>query len=460
MYAPANIVVAAAGQRRARPARRARRSGLASTAAIEHAPARRDAAAARAGTPPPGLRFQRKDTEQYHVCLGAPGVSRSDRRRFAASILDAILGGSASSRLFQEIREKRGMAYAVYSFVSQYTDTGQIGVYVGTREDNLARRRSRSPSSRSPTSPPATCAASELERAKENLKGRILLSMESTSTRMNRLGKSLITDSEILSLDRIVAEIDAVEAEAVCELAALLLAPERLSAAGIGPSEERFLEALERVDARRSPARREGPASTARGGEGRRGARAGARGGRARRSCDPSRTADAMVDFTQPDAVVANVSRGGRGRRPVRRRHDRLGHGEVDAAARARRRRGLLRAELRDRRRADDALRRRGGPVSWSGRDRRAAPRDEARRAVRHREGDRRADGRRRADPLGAAAGPVAHQEVILGGLGQMLTIRHDTTSREAFAPGVLLALEQLRALPPGVTVGLDALLS
>ena len=74
--------------------------------------------------PPPGLRFQRKDTEQYHVCLAAPGVSRSDRRRFAASILDAILGGSASSRLFQEIREKRGLAYSVYSFVSQFAETG------------------------------------------------------------------------------------------------------------------------------------------------------------------------------------------------------------------------------------------------------------------------------------------------------------------------------------------------
>src|SRR5205814_6043302 len=89
-------------------------------------------------SPPPGLVFAKKDTEQYHVCLGAPGVSRSDRRRFAASILDAILGGSASSRLFQEIREKRGMAYAVYSYLSQYADTGQVGVYVGTREDNLA----------------------------------------------------------------------------------------------------------------------------------------------------------------------------------------------------------------------------------------------------------------------------------------------------------------------------------
>ena len=90
------------------------------------------------GRPSRGLRFQRKDTEQFHVCVGAPGIARSDRRRFAASLLDSILGGSASSRLFQEIREKRGMAYSVYSFASQYTDTGLVGIYVGTREENLA----------------------------------------------------------------------------------------------------------------------------------------------------------------------------------------------------------------------------------------------------------------------------------------------------------------------------------
>ena len=87
----------------------------------------------------------------------------------------------------------------------------------------------------------------ELERAKENLKGRILLSMESTSTRMNRLGKSLITDSELLSLDRIVAEIDAVEASSVAELAATFLAPSTFRLPCIGPSEERFLEALEQI---------------------------------------------------------------------------------------------------------------------------------------------------------------------------------------------------------------------
>src|SRR5919205_1598022 len=161
-------------------------------------------------SPPPGFRFARKDTEQYHVCVGAPGIARSDRRRFAASLLDAILGGSASSRLFQEIREKRGMAYSVYSFASQYSDTGLVGIYVGTREENLG------PCLEIVGQEIAAIAAGELrerelERAKENLKGRITLSMESTSNRMSRLGRSLITDTELLSLDRIIAEIDAVD---------------------------------------------------------------------------------------------------------------------------------------------------------------------------------------------------------------------------------------------------------
>jgi predicted Zn-dependent peptidase len=196
--------------------------------------------------PPPSVRFQRKDTEQYHVCIGAPGISRSDRRRFAASLLDAILGGSASSRLFQEIREKRGLAYAVYSFGSQYTDTGLVGLYIGTREENLATCMEIA------AEQIAEVAAGklrnrELERAKENLKGRIALSMEATSSRMSRLGKSLITDTELLSLDRIIAEIDAVEATALAELAGVLLEPSRLSAAGIGPSEERFRDAVGRV---------------------------------------------------------------------------------------------------------------------------------------------------------------------------------------------------------------------
>jgi predicted Zn-dependent peptidase len=243
-YVPGNIVVSAAGN--------VDHSELLEL--VEAALGRRGAEAQTGptvrpplvGAPPPALRFQRKDTEQYHVCLGAPGISRSDRRRFAASLLDAILGGSASSRLFQEIREKRGLAYAVYSFVSQYTDTGQVGVYVGTREDNLAEALAIAADQIGDIAA-GNLPERELVRAKENLKGRILISMESTSTRMNRLGKSLISDSELLSLDRIVAEIDAVEAQSVCALAATLLAPEKLSAACIGPDEDRLRSALEKI---------------------------------------------------------------------------------------------------------------------------------------------------------------------------------------------------------------------
>ena len=198
--------------------------------------------------PAPGLRFQRKDTEQYHLCLGAPGIARNDRRRFTASLLDGILGGSASSRLFQEIREKRGMAYAVYSFASQYTDTGLVGIYVGTREENLG------PCVEICVEQIGELAAGklrkgELHRAQESLKGRIMLSMESTSNRMSRLGKSLIGDTELLTFERIIAEIDAVDEDAVAELAGVLLAPDLLSASGVGPDEDHFRAAVGHANA-------------------------------------------------------------------------------------------------------------------------------------------------------------------------------------------------------------------
>jgi predicted Zn-dependent peptidase len=239
-YAGDNVVIAAAGNlehdRLVTLIERTRENAAPSQRHVKPRPA-------LVKPPPPGVRFGRKDTEQYNVCIGASGIARSDRRRFAASLLDSILGGSASSRLFQEIREKRGMAYSVYSFASQYTDTGVVGIYLGTRDENLS-------------SCVEICATEiadlaagnlrprELERAKQNLKGRIMLGMESTSSRMSRLGKSLITDTELLSFGRIMAEIDAVEAEQVCELADVLLAPEKLSVAGIGPREDRFREAV------------------------------------------------------------------------------------------------------------------------------------------------------------------------------------------------------------------------
>jgi len=195
----------------------------------------------------PGLRFHKKDTEQYHVCLSAPGMSRNDDRRFAGSLMDAIVGGSASSRLFQEIREKRGMAYSVYSYSSQYEDAGQIGVYVGTREDNLAECLEIVVSEISDIAA-GNVRTDELARAKENLKGRILLSLESTSARMTRLGKSTITDTPLLTPEQVVKRLEAVEADEVAELADALLTPERLSVAGIGPDPARFAEAVERVN--------------------------------------------------------------------------------------------------------------------------------------------------------------------------------------------------------------------
>jgi predicted Zn-dependent peptidase len=197
--------------------------------------------------PAPGLRFQRKDTEQYHVCLAAPGIRRDDERRFAASVLDAILGGSASSRLFQEIREKRGMAYSVYTYGAQYEDAGQVGFYVGTREENLAQCLEIAVAELSDLAA-GNVREGELERAQENIKGRLLLSLESTSNRMTRLGKALVTEMPLLDVDEIVRRIDAVSSADVAELAGELFAPGRLSAAGIGPDEASFRSAVSAVN--------------------------------------------------------------------------------------------------------------------------------------------------------------------------------------------------------------------
>ena len=168
----------------------AARSPSTATGAAERSVARLRKPAGR--VPRPAIRFQRKSTEQYHVCLAGPGLSREDPRRYASALLDAILGGSASSRLFQEIREKRGMAYSVYTYGSQYVDAGQIGIYVGTREENLRECLDVIAAELRDVGA-GNIRAGELERAKENMKGRLLLSLESTSARMTRLGKATVT---------------------------------------------------------------------------------------------------------------------------------------------------------------------------------------------------------------------------------------------------------------------------
>jgi predicted Zn-dependent peptidase len=195
----------------------------------------------------PRLQFHQKQTEQYHLCLGAPGIPRGDDRRFVLRVLDTILGGSTSSRLFQEVREKRGLAYAVYSYTSHFVDSGQIGVYVGTRPDNVreAMEVIGTELRKVVTEPVDT---EELERAKENVKGRLVLSLESTLTRMNRIGSSLLMEVPLLSLDEMVAAIDAVTVDDVTALARELFAPERLSAGGVGGDEDAFRGAIEAVN--------------------------------------------------------------------------------------------------------------------------------------------------------------------------------------------------------------------
>jgi predicted Zn-dependent peptidase len=189
------------------------------------------------------LCFLAKETEQYHICFGAPGLRRDDQRRFPLAVLDAIFGGSTSSRLFREVREKRGLAYSVGSYNEQFTDQGMVATYVGTREDNveeacaiigaeMARLRSE------------PVSGEELTRAKESVKGRLVLSSESTAARMTRISRATLFDLPIESLDEMLAKVDAIEVDDLTALAAELYGAERLSAACVGADEDRFRAAL------------------------------------------------------------------------------------------------------------------------------------------------------------------------------------------------------------------------
>ncbi len=181
-----------------------------------------------------GVAVLKKDTEQAHIAYGAQSLHAKHKDRFTLAILDNILGGGMSSRLFQEVREKRGLAYSIYSYHALYEETGLFSVYAGTRPsqveevvkivkdelENLAERGVR---------------AEELHRAKEHIKGQLVLSMESTSTRMTRLGKSELIQGEILSLDEIVDRIDQVTLDDVLRVARNIFGANKLFLAVIGP---------------------------------------------------------------------------------------------------------------------------------------------------------------------------------------------------------------------------------
>ncbi|SNS34689.1 Predicted Zn-dependent peptidase [Actinomadura meyerae] len=178
-----------------------------------------------------------KDTEQAHIILGGAGVSRTDDRRFALGVLNAALGGGMSSRLFQEIREKRGLAYSVYSYTAQYADSGIFGVYAGCQpakaeevlsicRDELGRAADE------------CLTDEELERGKGQLRGAMVLGLEDTGSRMSRIGKSELVYESLLPVDEVLARIEAVTLDDVRAIAReVLSAPQALTV--IGPVGDR-----------------------------------------------------------------------------------------------------------------------------------------------------------------------------------------------------------------------------
>ena len=181
----------------------------------------------------PSVQIRSKDLEQSHVCLGTIGLPQNHPDRYAAYALNTVLGGSMSSRLFQNVREKRGLAYAVFSSLSAYEDTGSLSIYAGCGNDAVAelvdvviaevRRLKREP-----------VPADELRRAKDHLKGSLMLNLESTSSRMSHHARQEIYRDRTDGLDQMLAAIEAVAIGDVQRLAAEFFAPDALGVTVLG----------------------------------------------------------------------------------------------------------------------------------------------------------------------------------------------------------------------------------
>ena len=180
-----------------------------------------------------GVFVVEKPLEQVHVCLGTAGLPQTAAERFAAYLLNTALGGGMSSRLFQEVRERRGHAYAVYSFLSSYRDAGYLGVYVGTAAewvDEVIRvivKELRSLVSEG-------LRPDELIRVKNQLKGNILLGLETSDSRMSRLAKSELYFRRDFSLAEVAASIDATTNDEIIGLAERLFTAETIAVAVLG----------------------------------------------------------------------------------------------------------------------------------------------------------------------------------------------------------------------------------
>jgi predicted Zn-dependent peptidase len=237
-YTPPRIVLAAAGNLEHAGVVRLVRKALAGTP-LDAGPAAPDGPrdpAKRVRTKPAHTVVRNRDTEQAHIVLGGPGIGRLDDRRFALGVLNNVLGGGMSSRLFQEIREKRGLAYSVYSYSSQYAEAGLYGVYAGCAPGkveevlDLIRAELGKVAANGITD-------TEVARGKGMAKGSYVLGLEDTGSRMSRLAKSELLYGDLMTVDELLARVDRVTADEVNTLAADLLS-RPMSLSVVGPFDE------------------------------------------------------------------------------------------------------------------------------------------------------------------------------------------------------------------------------
>ncbi|MDA8078669.1 MAG: pitrilysin family protein [Nitrospiraceae bacterium] len=188
------------------------------------------------------VRVFTKDLSEAHICIGVPAISQLSEERYAFFLLNTILGAGVSSRLFQEIREKRGLAYSVYSFTSSYVDTGLWGVYAG-----VSRKRIREVAEvvvAEMLALPDTLTETELERSKKHLKGNLILGLESTSSRMQNIARQEIYFGRYISPDEIIQSVDRVDMAEVMDLARRLIRRELFSLTAYGPIQKNVLDDL------------------------------------------------------------------------------------------------------------------------------------------------------------------------------------------------------------------------
>jgi predicted Zn-dependent peptidase len=188
------------------------------------------------GSPESRFFYKHKETEQYHVSVGSLGIPARSEDRYAMAALNNVLGGGMSSRFFQEVREKRGLAYAVYSYHQGYSDAGAIKTYVGSTTGNV-EEAVKVIAEQLRKIQEETVSEEELYRTKQQLKSSTLLALESTAARMNRIGRSVITGAELLTPEEIATRIEAVTADDIRRLARKHLNLDRMYLSAIGPEE-------------------------------------------------------------------------------------------------------------------------------------------------------------------------------------------------------------------------------